>query len=77
MIDKNELDKQIYIAGTITLIDQVISIQGLEKTLEDIRRVAKVHPSPLKGKEIAIEAWENIVLLSMVINKMCGKDAKD
>ena len=52
-------------------------LQGLEKTLEDIRGVSSFHPAPYKvGKEKTMEAWDNVVMLSKVINKMCGKEEK-
>lgn len=57
-------------SGALMLVDSMITIQGLEKTLEDIRAVNRLNANFNKGgkKEIT-EAWQGLLTIAMVANK--------
>lgn len=61
-------------AGALMLIDTMITIQGLEKTLEQIRSINKINPyfskrmSASEKKEI-LEAWEGLLAYAVRANK--------
>jgi hypothetical protein len=57
-------------AGALMLVDAMITIQGLEHTLEQIRSVNKLNAnfSKSEAKEIT-EAWEGLLSLAVRANK--------
>ena len=67
--------------GALSLVDAMIKVQGLEKTLEDIRAVVKTHPSYDKShlgiygdRNNVIDAWKGMMAFIVLINKKMGRE---
>ena len=57
-------------AGSLMLLDRMIKIQGLELTLEQLRKVNELNPNFNKGdKREIIEAWEGLLAYAVRANK--------
>ena len=57
--------------GALTLIDTMIRIQGVEKTVEDIRDTVKYHPTYGKALGTEEKAWTSLLTGTRV---MCVKE---
>ena len=47
--------------GTLHLVDKMIREQGLEKTLEDIRKVTKYKNPAVENSNSHVSAWKEII----------------
>jgi hypothetical protein len=57
-------------AGALMLVDAMITMWGLEETLEDIRAVNRLNANFSKSEKKEIkEAWEGLLSIAVMANK--------